>query len=296
MKLQYLEIFVSVYKNRSFSKASEHFYISQPTVSEHIKNLENELGYKLFDRLGRTIIPTREADTIYPKAVQILENIEDLIATGSSTNNEIHGKLIIGASTIPGTYVLPEILLEFHKQNPKVFFETIIEDSRKITDMVLNHELLLGIVGAVMAPEKLYHFPFIKDELILACSAKLLKKNTIILQEIFDVPFVFREAGSGTQSNVDLFFEKHEIDRAQLQVIGTMGSTDAIKQTLQKGLGASILSRIAIQKELQEGSLKEIKIKNLKMNRKFYLITHKKRTLPTPFREFCHYIQYHTSH
>ncbi|MBF0287729.1 MAG: LysR family transcriptional regulator [SAR324 cluster bacterium] len=295
MKLQYLKIFASVYKKRSFSKTSEQFYISQPTVSEHMKNLENELGYKLFDRLGRTIMPTKEADIIYPKALKILEDIEDLIAAGSSSINEVHGKLMIGASTIPGTYVLPNILQEFHKQHPKVFLETIIEDSRKITDMVLNHELLLGIVGAIMEPERLTHLPFIEDELVLACSDKLFKKETITIQEIYDIPFVFREEGSGTQSTVHLFLEKHEIYRKKLRVIATMGSTEAVKQALKADLGASILSRVAIQKELQEGSLKEIGINNLKMNRKFYLITHKKRTLPMPFKEFYQHIQDHSS-
>lgn len=296
MKLQYLRIFASVYKNRSFSKASKQFHISQPTVSEHIKHFESALGYKLFDRLGRSIMPTKEADIIYPKTLQILEDIEKLIIEGASTGDEVQGTLLIGASTIPGTYVLPGMLQDFHKQNPKVFFKTIIEDSRKITDMVLNHELLLGIVGAVMEPEKLHYLPFFDDELILVSSKKLLKKNHITLQEFSSIPFVFREEGSGTQSTVNLVLEKNEIDPKTLNIIGTMGTTDAVKQILKTVIGASILSRIAAQEELNGGSLKEIKIQDLQMNRKFYLITHKKRTLPTPCKEFYQYVEQQSHH
>jgi len=104
MDIHHLKIFISVYKNKSFTRASEDLHISQPTISEHIKNLENSLGCKLFDRLGRSIMPTAEADILFPKALQLLDDLEQIKEEISATAAGVKGPLVIGASTIPGTY------------------------------------------------------------------------------------------------------------------------------------------------------------------------------------------------
>ena len=290
MDIHHLKIFIHVFKNRSFSRASEELYLSQPTVSEHIKNLELELGCKLFDRVGRTVIPTREAEVLYPHAVQILEGMERLKQDVSTVRGDIKGSLLIGASTIPGTYILPTLASEFKRQNPEVSFEVIIEDSGKITDMVLNHELILGMVGAVMEQKRLDYLPFMKDELILAASEGVRNNEAIGIKEVLKIPFVIREKGSGTRRTMERFLEKTGIDARNLNIVAVLGSTDSVKQALKAGLGASILSRVAVQDELKAGLLKEITIKGLKMTRFFYLITHKRRTLPNPYDAFYEYL------
>ncbi|GBE38488.1 HTH-type transcriptional regulator CysL [bacterium BMS3Bbin08] len=291
MDIQHLKIFISVYKNRGFSKAAVELHLSQPTISEHIKNLEFELGCKLFDRVGRTIIPTREAGIIYPKALQIIEDLEKLREELSHAGSNIKGQLILGASTIPGTYILPVMASEFKKLYPEVSFEIIIEDSRKITDMVLNYDLILGAVGAEMEPGKINYLPFIEDELILAAGEKVIPKNTISVKGLKDVPFILREEGSGTLKTMERFLNKKGIDIGELNVVAVLGSTDSVKQAIKSGLGASILSRIAIKDELTCGALKEIRIRGLKMKRSFYLITHKKRALPNPYNAFYNYLK-----
>ena len=291
MDIQHLKIFISVYKNRGFSKAAVELHLSQPTISEHIKNLEFELGCKLFDRVGRTIIPTREAEIIYPKALQIIEDLEKLREELSHAGSNIKGQLILGASTIPGTYILPVMASEFKKLYPEVLFEIKIEDSRKITDMVLNHDLILGAVGAEMEPGKINYLPFIEDELILAAGEKVIPKNTISVKGLKDVPFILREEGSGTLKTMERFLNKKGIDIGELNVVAVLGSTDSVKQAIKSGLGASILSRIAIKDELTCGALKEIRIRGLKMKRSFYLITHKKRALPNPYNAFYNYLK-----
>lgn len=293
MDIHHLKIFISVFKNRSFSMASEHVYLSQPTISEHIKNLEQELDCKLFDRMGRTIIPTKEAEVLYPHAMQILEEMERLKEDISTVRGDVKGELIIGASTIPGTYILPVMASEFKRQNPEVSFQIKIEDSGKITDMVLNHELILGVVGAMMESEKLNYFPFVEDELILAASEGVINKDVIGIKEILKIPFVMREEGSGTRKIMENFLEKRGINARKLNIIAVLGSTDSVKQALKAGLGASILSRNAIQDELKTGlsKLKEFTIRGLKMTRYFYLITHKKRTLSNPYNAFYDYLK-----
>lgn len=291
MDIHQLKIFAFVYKNRSFSRASEKLHITQPTISAHIKNLETELECSLFDRLGHTIIPTKNAEVLYPKALQLIEHFEKLKEELLAAEGKIKGQIQIGASTIPGTYILPNLVVEFKKKHPDVSFEVIIADSRKIAEMVLNHELLFGIVGATMEPKKLRHQPLIADDLVLAASERVIHKNTLSIEELAQVPFLIREAGSGTKKVMEQFLRQQDIHIDQLKIVAAFGSTAAIKQALKVHLGASILSRIAIQEELESGALKEIRVDGLDMKRDFYLVSHKKRTLPQQYSKFYDYIQ-----
>ena len=291
MDIQHLKIFASVYKNRGFSKAAADLHLSQPTISEHIKNLEFELGCKLFDRVGRTIIPTREAEILYPKALQIIEDLGKLRDELSHAGKNIKGQLILGASTIPGTYILPVMASEFKKLHTDVSFEIIIEASRKITDMVLNCDLILGAVGAKMEQGKINYLPFIEDELILAATENIIKRDTISLKDLKNIPFILREEGSGTLKTMERFLNEKGMDIKELNAVAVLGSTDSVKQAIKSGLGASILSRVAVQDELNCGILKEIKIRGLKMKRSFYLITHEKRALPNPYKAFYSYLK-----
>lgn len=291
MDIHQLKIFTSVYKNKSFSKASGDIYLSQPTISEHIKNLEYELSCKLFDRLSRTVIPTKEADLLFLRATEILESVERLKEELFSVKGEIKGSLILGASTIPGTYILPAVASEFKKNNPNVSFQIIIEDSRKITDMIVNHELILGVVGAKMEMVRINYLPIVEDELIFVSSKRLLKKRQINIRDLPKIPFILREEGSGTKKTMEEFLKRDGVDIKELNIVAILGSTDSVKQALRTGLGASILSRFAVQDELKRGVLAEIKIKGLKMVRNFYLVKHEKRTLPAQYNAFHEFLK-----
>jgi DNA-binding transcriptional LysR family regulator len=290
-----LKIFVSVYKNKSFTKASEQLHISQPTISEHIKNLEADLNVKLFDRLGRNISPTREAEILFPKVCQVLDDIENIEDTLHASSTEIKGKLIFGASTIPGTYILPQEAYSFKQQYPEVFFEIIIEDTSKITNMILNHELMCGFVGARIESDKLEFKPLIEDELILVAAKGLMDKKSIQLKDIFNIPFLLREKGSGTRQTLEYSLEYYLDEKYTgidaLNIVACLGSTGSIIQAVKNRLGASILSRIAVQEELTNGSLVEIPIEDLQMKRKFYLVHLKKRTLPAQYLAFCQHLK-----
>lgn len=291
MDLHHLKIFVSVFKHKSFTRASEKLHISQPTISEHIKNLENSLGCRLFDRLGRSIIPTAEAEVLYPRALQLLDELvrirEEITATGIG----IRGKLVIGASTIPGVYLLPRMASSFKEQHPDVAYEILIEDSARITSMVLQHEILCGIVGARMASEKLAYTPLLEDELVLVAPRKILNRKTITLEELVTVPFIQREKGSGTRQTFENFLDKNNLSPDAFNMVATLGSTSSVKQAVKTGLGASVISRIAVQEEINSGQLREIRIKNLKMKRKFHLVQQKKRTLPPQYIAFCTHLK-----
>jgi DNA-binding transcriptional LysR family regulator len=291
MDIHHLKIFVSVYKNKSFTKASEKLHISQPTISEHIKNLEKSLNCKLFDRLGRSIMPTAEADVLYPKALQILDDLDQIQEDISAAGIGVKGKLIIGASTIPGAYILPRMAYTFKKQYPDVAFEILIEDSGKITNMVMQHDLFFGIVGAKMTSEKLDYEPLIEDELVLVATPKLLPQKTITLDKLRSIPFLQREIGSGTRQTFENFLKKNTITTNTFNIVATLGSISAVKQAVKENLGASVISRVAVQEELDSSILHEIPIINMKMKRKFYLVLQKKRTLPTQYAAFCEHMK-----
>jgi DNA-binding transcriptional LysR family regulator len=286
METKQLKIFVTVYKSGSFTKASELLSTSQPAISENIKTLEISLGCKLFDRLGRSIRPTRKAEMLFPKALAILEDINKIEEELASEDQSVTGELIIGASSIPGAYILPQLATDFKGHHPEISFEIRIADSGEIIDSVLNHDLLLGIVGTQIASKNLVFSPFVEDELVLAASVDQKIPRTISLQKLIKLPFLIRESGSGTRKSMEEFGLTNGLVADQLNIVAVLGSNTAIIEAIKTNLGVSILSRVSICDELENGRIREIKVKGLTMKRMFHVITLKNRTLPNHYSVF----------
>jgi len=296
MDIHQLRVFTSVFKNRSFSKASEALHLTQPTISNHIKALEDEFACKLFDRMGRTIIPTKEAEVLYGKSTEIIEKADALKEALGQLKKETTGELVIGASTIPGVYLMPRIMTEFQKKYPAISFQILIADSGGIIDSISKHELLLGIVGAKLGNDQIDYIPFVEDELIVVSAPLKTEKSSMTLRELVDLPMVFREEGSGTRREVEKFLESEGISFDHMKIAGIFGSTDAVKQAVKAGLGVSILSKFSVADELEHKLLKEIKLTDIHMKRNFYIVTHKKRTLPRLYDLFLKHILAETEH
>jgi DNA-binding transcriptional LysR family regulator len=284
-------VFSSVFKNRSFSRASEELHLTQPTISDHVKTLEEELECKLFDRLGRTIIPTREAEALYSHAIEIIEKTNITKDIIGRFKKELSGELVVGASTIPGTYLMPSLMAAFQKKHPGVSFQIFIADSKEIGEKVLKHELLMGVVGTKVSNGHINHFPFIEDELIAVSSPSLIKNDLLTLKELIRFPMVLREEGSGTRKELEKILEAKGITLEGIKIAGIFGSTDAIKQAVKAGLGFSVLSRLSVSDELKYRLLKEIKLSDVQMKRKFYIITHRKRSLPFLHNAFLEHMK-----
>ena len=275
-----------MYKSGSFTRAAELLSTSQPSVSEQVRNLETRLGCRLFDRLGRTIKPTRKAEILYPKAQSILEDIRHVEEELFLEDQNVSGELVVGASTIPGAYILPHIATDFKTLHPEISFEIRIADSGEVIDAVLNHDLLIGIVGTKITSNNLKFYSFVEDELVLTASAKRKVKSTISLQQLVKLPFLLRENGSGTRKSMEEFGFKNGLEIGQLNTVAVLGSNAAIKEAIKENLGVSILSRISIRDELGCGKLKEIQIEGMTLKRSFYVVTLKKRSLPNPYTVF----------
>lgn len=296
MDIHQLRVFTSVFKNRSFSKASEALHLTQPTISNHIKALEDEFACKLFDRMGRTIIPTKEAEVLYGKSTEIIEKADALKEALGQLKKETTGELVIGASTIPGVYLMPRIMTEFQKKYPAISFQILIADSGGIIDSISKHELLLGIVGAKLGNDQIDYTPFVEDELIVVSAPLKTEKSSMTLKELVALPMVFREEGSGTRREVEKFLESEGISFDHMKIAGIFGSTDAVKQAVKAGLGVSILSKFSVADELEHKLLEEIKLTDIYMKRNFYIVTHKKRTLPRLYDLFLKHILAETEH
>jgi len=290
MDIHQLKVFAEVYKNRSFSRASEKLHLTQPTISNHIKALEDEFECKLFDRLGRSIIPTKEAEVLYAHSLEIIEKSNTLKDAISKLKKELKGKIVVGASTIPGAYLLPNMMKEFQKQFPSISFQILISDSKGIIENVSTHELLIGIVGAKLDNEQINYIPFVDDELIVVSSSSLVNTDSMTLKEAMNFPVVVREEGSGTRREMEKILEKQGVNLSNIKISGIFGSTDAIKQAVKAGLGLSIVSKFSVVDELRLKMLQEIKITDVQMKRKFYIVNHKKRTLPKAYSAFMEHI------
>lgn len=290
MDIHHLRIFASVFKNRSFSKASQDQHLTQPTISNHIKSLEDELECKLFDRMGRTIIPTKEAEVLYLQSAEIIEKADALKDAIGELKKEATGKLIIGASTIPGVYLMPRIMTEFQKKYPAISFQILISDSGGIIDSISKHELLLGIVGAKLGNDQIKYMPFVEDELIVVSAPLKTEQGSMTLKELIALPMVLREEGSGTRKEAERFLESEGIPFKDIKIAGIFGSTDAVKQAVKAGLGVSILSKFSVADELEHKLLEKINLTHIQMKRNFYIVTHKKRTLPRLYDIFLQHI------
>ena len=255
-------------------------------MSEHIQNLESRLNCRLFDRLGRTILPTAEAEILYPRAVAVLEELarleEDITAAGKSMS----GKLVIGAGTIPGTYILPAIAASFKEEHPAISFEIRIGASAKIAEAVAANELFLGVVGAKSPSAKLDYQQFVEDQLILAAAGGSSIPDKISMAELCTLPFIVREKGSGTRQSTEILLARQEQYLDQFNICATLGSSGAVKEAIKANLGVSVISKLAVQEELASGRIKQIEVEGITLKRDFYIVTSALRTLPNHYAQF----------
>jgi DNA-binding transcriptional LysR family regulator len=290
MDIHQLKVFISVYKNKSFSKAAKEVFLTQPTVSEHIKILEEDLGCKLFDRIGKTVIPTKEAEILYGYAVDIANKIDNLKDAVQRIKSKPAGNLLVGASSIPGTYILPRLISSFKNTYPNISVQVDISDSKQVIENLVSGKFLIGIVGTIINNSKIDYVPFMNDELVII-SPNFIHETDIEPEKILKFPFIIREEGSGTRKEMENLLNELGIDTHDLQIVCTLSSTDAVKQAVKSGLGISILSIHAVKDEINCNNLKILKIKDFEMKRYFYIAYHRKRTLPFIYKLFQEFLK-----
>lgn len=290
MDIHQLRVFVSVFKNRSFSKASKELYLTQPTISEHIKTLESELNVKLFDRIGRTVIPTRDAEILLEQAIEIIDRVGKLKESLDQMRKNPSGNIVIGTSSIPGTYILPKILTKFREKYPEIILNILISDSKKVINDISEGQLLIGVTGTKFFSNHLEFIPFMDDQLVLV-DKNFITKKAIAPEDLYDYPFILREEGSGTRREMERWLSQMKMKVERLRTVCIFGSNDAVKEAIKNGLGVSIMSIHSIRDEIDCKKLKMVKISGWEMKRTFYLVIHKKRTLPFVYQLFFDFLK-----
>ncbi len=292
MEIRKLEAFCKVVELKSFTLAAEKILLSQPTVSEHIRNLEDELGQKLINRLGREIETTPVGKVLYGYAIQIIRIRQEALQAVEHYSGRLAGKIMIGCGTIPGTYILPELISRFRSQHPSIKAILRITSSQIIAEKVLAGDLELGFVGARWNEKKLTWTEMFSDELTLAVHPDhfLAGSKEISLKSIARTSFILREPESGTRKVFSRILEKDGLRENDLKVVAEIGSTAAVKEAVKAGIGISILSKRAVQEDVDCGRLTAISLKGHDLYRPFYLVQRKNRALSPVSAAFLIYL------
>jgi len=269
-----LEIFCAVVDHGSFTRAAEAVLISQPSVSENVRILEQQLGEKLIDRLGRQAHPTHAGKILYKYARKMIQIQNDARQAISNFQGNLAGNLSIGASTVPGAYLLPELLQSFKQDYPRADLHLLISGSARIAADVLSGVLELGLVGSKPADQRLGYEDICHDELqlVVPMGHRFASQNSIDPRELLDVPFIMREQGSGTRAEMSAALKEVDVDTAQLRIVADVGSNEAVREAVKCGIGVSILSALAVREDVARRKLVAVRIRGVEMPRSFYLI------------------------
>ncbi len=281
MDLRLLEIFCCVYEERSFSRAAERLGLSQPTVSGHVKTLEKGLRTPLFDRLGREIVPTAAGRLLFRHGSRVAEIKKAAVHAMDRFLDRLEGDLYLGASTIPGEYLLASPIGQFRADFPGVDVHLRIRDSREIVDAVAAGEVELGFVGARLPGPRLEYRPYASDRLILvAPPTPAWDLDVLPLAELAERPLLVREEGSGTRLMLERRLGELGTGLDELRVVAELGSTTAVKEAVKRGLGASMLSAVAVEDDLEAGWVRQVYVPEIgTLQRGFFTVVDTGRSL-----------------
>jgi DNA-binding transcriptional LysR family regulator len=285
---RHLETFCRVADLKSFSKAAEDLFLTQPTVSGHILSLEKSLSLRLFDRTGREVHLTKAGEVLLQHASKILYARKDLLNALSGFSMGIRGELSMGASTIPGEYLLPKFIGGFKKERPHFVISLKIADTREIVQYVLQGKVEFGMIGAKLKHDSLHYDLFGEDEIIIIGP----KKEQIGIEEMFRRPWIIREEGSGTQMAVEKAFKRMGRSLKQLNVVLEMGSTSSVKESVKANLGCAFISKGAVEEELNQGRLYHVEVEGIEpISRQIYIVFRRGRTFSPVGTEFLRYLK-----
>jgi len=272
------KVFFEVASHLSFSKAAETLYVSQPAVTKQVKKLEGEMGVPLFERRGNVIRLTSSGAKLltYLRKARIIE--KQIESDLEIIKDQIHsrGELRVGSSTTISLYVLPKILSSFRKKFPNVKILQLNRNSESIVQALIYNEIDLAIIEAHHKINAVHFQPFMQDEIIPVCSSHSpFAETEISLDELRNVEIALREMGSGTLAILIKKLESKKIKLGELNIVARLGGTEALKNYLVEDVAIGLLSRLAIKNELERGTLREVNIKSLKIDRKFNFVMRK---------------------
>ena len=291
---RHLETFCRIADLKSFSKAADDLFLTQPTVSGHILSLEQSLSLRLFDRTSREVRLTKAGEVFLKYASKILSFRKDLMNALSEFSQGIRGELSLGASTIPGEYLLPKLMGDFKSGHPHFVISLKIADTKEIVQYVLQDMVEFGVIGARLNHPSLHFEKYQEDEIIIVAPPDhpMTRKKRVNVEELLKVPWIIREEGSGTQMAVEKALRKIGKSLKQFNVVMEMGSTSSVKEGVKAKLGLAFISRRATEEELHQGFLSRIDVEGIEpISRQIYIATRPGRTLSPIGMEFLRFLK-----
>ena len=295
LNLHQLATFQVVAKHCSYVRAAEELHFSQPAVSAQIRQLEETLGVKLFEQIGRRTHLTQAGDELYHYSQKIFAVIDEALETMEELRGPDHGRLRVGADTTVGTYVIPGLLGKFHQSYPEVEISLDVVNRAALVERIMSNEIDIAIVGRVPDDIPVVIEPFAPNEMVLVASPyhRLAGRANVPLSELAKEHFLMREVGSGTRAALELILQEAEVP---LHVSMHMGNNSAIKQGVAAGLGIALISRVALDMELETNRLVILDVEGFPIMRQWRIVHLKDKHLSATALAFKSFLLEHADY
>lgn len=286
MDFKQIEAFINVAKHKSFSKAANSVFLSQPAVSSHISTLEKELNVQLFDRTSKEVLLTPAGESFLNFAIDILNTRDKAISNISNFDTNINGKLRLAASTTPCNTILPLLIKGFQKLYSDVSYIVIEQGSSEIVEEIIKFDCEIGIIGNEVKDDKIKCYKLLEDNLVLISSPEFNIPKEISLKSLLNYKFILRENGSATRKTFEDALSTKNVDISELDVCCEVNNQDTLFQFVRNGIGVSIVSDAICNDCLNSGSVRKSLINDITLKRSIYLIISSRRTLTPTAKAF----------
>ncbi|MCD7893702.1 MAG: LysR family transcriptional regulator [Erysipelotrichaceae bacterium] len=274
--IKHLQIFQEVARVKSMSQAAKNLYISQPTISQKIQEIEDEYHIKLFQRTHKTLLISEEGTSFLKYSTKILNELDEM--DDYFLNNNVNKTIRLGATLTVGCTIIPQLLKEIQLKYPNINIQITIDNTQYIENLLLENKLDIGIVEGDIRNPKIIKEPIIQDQLVFISpsSHPLTKYKIIQTSQLAQYPFILREKGSGTRAKFDQFMNRYKVD---YHTAWTCHSWESIKQAVLNDFGLSIISIHMIENEIKSGQLKILNVENWDCHRSFFICYHETKEL-----------------
>lgn len=292
MDLAQLETFLSIAEEKSFSRAAEKMSRTQPALSIAIKRLEEELGETLFDRSSKSGTLTEAGRILLSYAQKMINLRDEAVEAVSELRGMFRGRLTIGANESTSLYLLPPLLIEYRKQHPSIKIEVYRNISERIPSEVLERNLDFGFLSYDPLQPSLESLEIYNDELVLVVPAKhrLTKQKTVTVRDLGGEQFVAHNVKTPARTRIFELFAQH---RTPLNICVELATLDTIKDFVQRHIGIAILPRLAVRDELAKGTLIEVPVKGLKIEKMLRLVYRREQSLSHAAKSFLEIVRAH---
>lgn len=293
INLKQLEAFVTTAEYSSFTKAAEELFLTQSTVSSHISALEKTLGVRLIQRSARQRVTlSKEGEQVYRDAKEILDRCQALQDLKKQNDRN---QLIIGASSVPGQCLMPEIMSDYLACCPDCHYIQLRGDSSRIHEFLAQRKANLGFVGIAANPKEYNYHPVAEDRLVLITANKepyrTLHRQGASGLDLLHMPMILREENSGTRQEMERYLRNLQIAPEQMNVVAQIDNPEAIRSSVSRGLGISIMSVLAAREYLLSERLLSFELGDQGAFRKIYLCWRKDALLSPGEQKFLEFVQ-----